>query len=1158
MIESALPQEILQLWERAKGTTDVTTELTGLLDFLKREVETQQRVSMAKSIEEKGGRVKEHLMMEPTARCLLTKSKPVSISKPSCIWCEKGNHETLECYKLQRMSIDDRREYLKKQKMCTICLKKGHHAKVCKTFIKCIVCGRRHAVVLCNGKKEEPNDSTVMSTAANLSAVPRHGQGTTLLQTVTVIVSNGKQHEMVRVLFDNGAQRSYIREDIVKRLNIPSIGNEVLNQTLFGDVQISSKNFNVYDINISSVDKSFNFKLSALGQSCICRNIPKYNKYDIQDLLTRHNITLTDTNQTSDDIGLLIGADFSGLILTGHLVRLYDSLVAIHTKLGWTLQGKAHMSSTINMMSTQVAMFCSSDAVSNFWCLETLGIRDPIETKTKQKAKLEVLANFEENVSVNDEGRYEVFLPWKVGHNELLNNYDLAYRRLQSVTKKLQSSDIYESYDKVFDEWLNLGIIEKVTNPDEHKGSSHYLPHRPIIKEESLTTKIRPVFDASAKDKYGKSLNICLDTGINMLDKIPKLLNGFRKGGIGITADIAKAFLQISITPLDRDMLRFLWWDKDNKLITFRHRRVVFGLTCSPFLLSATIQHHLNNVSNYNRDTADILSECFYVDNVVTSLDSEEDVWRFEKEAKVIMNQAKFDLRQWVISPTSHKNTDKVISVLGLHWHTSSDTFSCNMSSFCDLNKIVVTKRSLLSIAQKIYDPIGFTSAVTLIPRLILQETWCRNLEWDSPLPSDLNEKFELWCTSLCQLKHCKIPRRLTEGPFSECILQLHMFCDASSNAYAACIFLRSDYKGKITIRLISAKSRIAPPKKPSIPRLELLAALIGSRLLAESRRDLKLECEEYCWTDSNVALCWIKKELQWNTFVGNRVREIRKNTDVNNWFHIPGNSNWADLPSRGCDAAILLTSGWLEGPQWLKSENNKWINLPVSVDNEEVSTAPLPVERTRCSAPFEITGVDLAGPLILRDGQKCWIVLYTCAVYRAVHLEATRSLSTEAFMMTFRRFIARRGRVSIMMSDNGTNFVGTKNLLSEIDWTKVEQDFVIQGIKWKLNAPTAAWWGGFWERLIRILKDLLKRVLGKSSVTYEELQTILCDCEATLNGRPLTYIEDEKSNSLEPLKPIHILQPILQSDVTDLDELDRNSLNKRLREIKRRFPTKV
>ncbi|XP_059052926.1 uncharacterized protein LOC131847378 [Achroia grisella] len=993
------------------------------------------------------------------------------------------------------------------------------------------------------------------------------------------------------------------------------------------------------------------------------------------------------------------------------------------------------MSSTINMMSTQVAMFCSSDAVSNFWCLETLGIRDPIETKTKQEARLEVLANFEENVSVNDEGRYEVFLPWKVGHNELLNNYDLAYRRLQSVTKKLQSSDIYESYDKVFDEWLNLGIIEKVTNPDEHKGSSHYLPHRPVIKEESLTTKIRPVFDASAKDKYGKSLNICLDTGINMLDKIPKLLNGFRKGGIGITADIAKAFLQISITPLDRDMLRFLWWDKDNKLITFRHRRVVFGLTCSPFLLSATIQHHLNNVSNYNRDTADILSECFYVDNVVTSLDSEEDVWRFEKEAKVIMNQAKFDLRQWVISPTSHKNTDKVISVLGLHWHTSSDTFSCNMSSFCDLNKIVVTKRSLLSIAQKIYDPIGFTSAVTLIPRLILQETWCRNLEWDSPLPSDLNEKFELWCTSLCQLKHCKIPRRLTEGPFSECILQLHMFCDASSNAYAACIFLRSDYKGKITIRLISAKSRIAPPKKPSIPRLELLAALIGSRLLAESRRDLKLECEEYCWTDSNVALCWIKKELQWNTFVGNRVREIRKNTDVNNWFHIPGNSNWADLPSRGCDAAILLTSGWLEGPQWLKSENNKWINLPVSVDNEEVnrelkksticstnicseeivtnkwfsyfskynknirmmawilrflyntrnetklkgdlsyieyeeserrifkliqveskefikskikgishfydknnlirtktkllltdfpestkypvilparniliyrlveqrhallqhaglntvladlrskywiigarqlvkaiisrccvckryrakhvqvSTAPLPVERTRCSAPFEITGVDLAGPLILRDGQKCWIVLYTCAVYRAVHLEATRSLSTEAFMMTFRRFIARRGRVSIMMSDNGTNFVGTKNLLSEIDWTKVEQDSVIQGIKWKLNAPTAAWWGGFWERLIRILKDLLKRVLGKSSVTYEELQTILCDCEATLNGRPLTYIEDEKSNSLEPLKPIHFLQPILQSDVTDLDELDRNSLNKRLRFIQK------
>ncbi|XP_059047603.1 uncharacterized protein LOC131843030 [Achroia grisella] len=141
MIESALPQEILQLWERAKSTTDVTTELTGLLDFLKREVETQQRVSMAKSIEEKGGRVKEHQMMEPTASCLLTKSKPVSISKPSCIWCEKGNHETLECYKLQRMSIDDRREYLKKQKMCTICLKKDITQRYAKHLLNVLCVG---------------------------------------------------------------------------------------------------------------------------------------------------------------------------------------------------------------------------------------------------------------------------------------------------------------------------------------------------------------------------------------------------------------------------------------------------------------------------------------------------------------------------------------------------------------------------------------------------------------------------------------------------------------------------------------------------------------------------------------------------------------------------------------------------------------------------------------------------------------------------------------------------------------------------------------------------------------------------------------------------------------------------------------------------------
>ncbi|GIY52639.1 endonuclease [Caerostris darwini] len=182
-----------------------------------------------------------------------------------------------------------------------------------------------------------------------------------------------------------------------------------------------------------------------------------------------------------------------------------------------------------------------------------------------------------------------------------------------------------------------------------------------------------------------------------------------------------------------------------------------------------------------------------------------------------------------------------------------------------------------------------------------------------------------------------------------------------------------------------------------------------------------------------------------------------------------------------------------------------------------------LPLDRVRESAIFEITGIDLCGPLLLKPRGKAWIVLFTCAVYRAIHLEPLTSLSTESFMQILRRFIARRGRPSTVYTDNATNFRGTDNALKKIDWQKISENECYP-IKWKFNPPTAAWW----ERLIRSVKSLLVRILGRSSVNFEELLTILYDVEASINSRPLTYISDD-SDELIPLTPSLFLQDIKQ-----------------------------
>ncbi|GFX74662.1 integrase catalytic domain-containing protein [Trichonephila clavipes] len=211
------------------------------------------------------------------------------------------------------------------------------------------------------------------------------------------------------------------------------------------------------------------------------------------------------------------------------------------------------------------------------------------------------------------------------------------------------------------------------------------------------------------------------------------------------------------------------------------------------------------------------------------------------------------------------------------------------------------------------------------------------------------------------------------------------------------------------------------------------------------------------------------------------------------------------------------------------------------------IDPVSLPSDRVKDAAVFEVVGVGLAGPLYVKRGDKVWIVLYTCAIYRALHLELVSSLSTDAFLLSFRRFVARRGRPRIVYSDNGTNFRGAYNELIDINWNKVSRYAEIQRITWKFIPPSADWWGGFRERLVRMVKELLRRTLGKAIFMYEELLTILCECEKVVNSCPLTYLSKDM-HDLTPITPARFLFEIPTADTKDLDFRDANHFRKILR----------
>ncbi|GFY34118.1 integrase catalytic domain-containing protein [Trichonephila clavipes] len=635
------------------------------------------------------------------------------------------------------------------------------------------------------------------------------------------------------------------------------------------------------------------------------------------------------------------------------------------------------------------------------------------------------------------------------------------------------------------------------------------------MKQASQTMKIRPVFDASARDKSQPSLNDCLNRGPNLIELIPDIIDRFRLYPIGLSSDIEKVFLQLSIIPEHRDYLRFFLPNVEESKI-YRHCRVVFGICSSPFQLSACIDHLLENSPARFDDVTQKLKHSFYVDNCLTGVTDIKEQESFINKAIDVMARGCFNLRGWESNVPGRYNfrSSGVTSLLGLLCDLDQDTLKCNLNYSGEGE---ISKRNVLAMVHKIFDPLGILSPTTLLPKVLLQEAWILKLKWDDPLPENIQKIFRKWRDEIVYLEKVNIPRYVEINENSE----LHLFVDACKSSYGACVYIRTVTPLGVKIRLIRAKSRVAPLKTMTIPRLELMACCIGARLVHSVYAALDVpDLTIIVWSDSMVALWWLKNHGDWSVFVANRVNEINSLVPSQFWRHVPGELNPADLLSRGISPRLFSDSLSWEGPSWLLEPPSNW-----------------PIDRLAC----ETSEVEREK----RKVRLCYLVAVEGEIPWAVHLELTSSLSTDAFLLSLRRFIARRGRPRVIYSDNGTNFRGAHGELSGIDWEKVLKLATIQRIIWKFNPATAASWGGWWERLVRVLKELLRRTLGNAILATEELQTVLCDCGSVINSRPLTYLS-ENSDDLVPLSPAMFLVENRNLDVPDIDYRDKVNLRKR------------
>ena len=600
--------------------------------------------------------------------------------------------------------------------------------------------------------------------------------------------------------------------------------------------------------------------------------------------------------------------------------------------------------------------------VKRFWDLETIGIKDD-ETPHYD----EFLNNIRFDSSTH---KYEVQLPWKPNHKTLPENYQTALRRLMSLRASLlKRPDDLRRYHEIILDQLSKNIIEpcpvrEIRGEATFHVAHHYLPHRDV-KRDSETTDLRVVYDASSKpSKKENSLNDCLLKGPSLTPKLFDVIVRWRVHLVAFICDIQKAFLQINVAEKDRDVLRFLWFEdpfaENPELVSYRFTRVVFGLNCSPFLLNGTLRHHLMKNSESYKDEIEKILRCLYVDDFTGGSNTPKEAHALYQLLKRVLMDGGFPIHKFLTNNpellklvTEDQNLKTVKKVLGLLWDAVADEIIIDLEDAID-DSDIITKRIIASVIMKIFDPLGLIAPIIILAKCILQEAWQTKSNWDAPLPEALQRRWREWQESLKNCSKFRVPRCYVTENVAE--FSLFGFCDASTKAFAAVIYLRSvSTSGHVRSMIVASKTRVAPirittktvkDENPTVPKLELLSCLILSSLmntvLNALQNDIKIKSRSY-WTDSTINLDRIRGiGNEYEPFEENRLKKIRGRSEISQWFYVPTDHNPADIPSRGSLSHELQDNElWFSGPKFMLDLNSDFLAFEKELHDRTKSCDP-------------------------------------------------------------------------------------------------------------------------------------------------------------------------------------------------------------------------
>lgn len=865
-----------------------------------------------------------------------------SCSKRVCAFCSKSDHYIAQCQRFKDLDVPTRFENVKKFGLCINCLAKGHQVTNCPSSFKCKHCSRSHHTMLHRSQLDqgpsspEPTPSTSRAAATDISAsVHAHMESSSphvLLATAMVLVrDNSGSYKLGRALLDSCSQLNFVTDEFAQRLNLQRVKKSVEVSSIGNS---STKVKHNCSTNIKSRITDFEVPLSF----CITPHISYQpdSELDVTSWNLPPNTELADDNfYKSRKIDLLIGTETFFDILSVGQIKLGPNLPKLQkTLFGWIVTGKYNSSRENNFVSSY--LLSTEEKINmnleRLWKIEEI---DAASTQTTPE-QLECEIFFQTTVSRESSGRIVVKLPFKQSSDSLGLSRNNALQRFAAQERRLardaELKSHYSAFMKEYEDSGHMSLVKKPISEESH----YYIPHHCVFKPNSTSTKLRVVFDASCSTSSHTSLNDILMVGPTIQEELYLLLLRFRLYRFAITADIVKMYRQVLVDQHDRKYQYILWrYSEQEPIRTYQLNTVTYGTSAAPFLAVRSLHYLADEYMENFELGARAIKNSFYVDDFLCGAESVEDLAQLKYQVTEILKKGCFELDKWHSNHESfrHDKTIKylnlddssVTNALGISWDQQKDQFLFSFSSKFKIEN-VVSKRSILSLSSSLFDPLGLLAPLIIKAKILLQELWILKIGWDESVPQDVHTAWLQFVNDLQSLSSLHIPRYCS-SPSPESI-QLHGFCDSSIRAYGCCLYIRvKSSSGQVSSKLFTAKSRVAPTKRKSLPNLELCGAQLLAKLYSKIQHLLNIPRHfVFLWTDSQIVLHWLKQHSSTlSVFVGNRVSEIQELTNGCNWRYVPSSLNPADIVSRGSTIEELRSSIWFTGPDFLSREHENW-----------------------------------------------------------------------------------------------------------------------------------------------------------------------------------------------------------------------------------------